>query len=310
MRDVPYEHLIDRGILEEVAAGGADERLWIDCDLASLAEHRLGDATDPRALDAARRARWAERATRDGVGTLRERSEFSVCCWLLENGERVGTLALSRMTYGGADARLASFYVFPTLRGRGVGRRALERLGAALAEKGYRYRLDTCWAWQRTVRFYQRAGLWVYGWKRDLTLCWRPWLPPPIVEFDANVATLSVVRRGERVELARARRKGDALALDEPGRALQDDPDIGESFWYATSTFSLALAMRAWPLVRSARAWEEDRYADGGAAEALAYKIAIWEAFDRAQGWRVETPRIPGLEYPTWEELEARWSRG
>ncbi|HEX4935896.1 MAG TPA: hypothetical protein VFV33_22100, partial [Gemmatimonadaceae bacterium] len=53
-----------------------------------------------------------------------------------------------------------------------------------------------------------------------------------------------------------------------------------------------------------------DRDADGGAPEALANKIVQWEAFDRAQGWHVDQPRIPGLAYPTWDDLEARWAAG
>jgi hypothetical protein len=64
-----------------------------------------------------------------------------------------------------------------------------------------------------------------------------------------------------------------------------------------------------WPLARSQKDWDESYYADAGPPEALAYKIEIWEAWERKNGWRVETPRIPGLAYPTWDELEARWNR-
>ena len=76
----------------------------------------------------------------------------------------------------------------------------------------------------------------------------------------------------------------------------------------ATSTLALALAMEGKALVRSPEQWEASYYADGGAPEALAYKITLWEAFDRAQGWRVEQARIPGLVYPTWAEFEASWA--
>lgn len=68
-------------------------------------------------------------------------------------------------------------------------------------------------------------------------------------------------------------------------------------------------ALRGWPLIRSQRFWDEFHHSDAGPPEALAHKIAIWEAWDRKHGFRVETPKIPGLEYPTWEELEARWAR-
>jgi len=305
MREIPHDALLQLGLIAPVAPGD-DERLWLDCDLAALAEHRLGDATDPRLLTANRRARWAERATTDGEWSIADRT-YQGCYWLLEGGERVGTIALSHSIFGGADARVASFYVLPTLRGMGVGGRALKRLGAALGERGLGFRLDTAWTWRRTVRFYQRAGLWVYMWKRDLTLCWDRHTPRPIVEVGEREATLAVTRGGERVVLARATYEGDRLTLDEAPRGLADDRSLGEAYWLATSTLALALAMEGKALVRSPEQWEASYYADGGAPEALAYKITLWEAFDRAQGWRVEQARIPGLAYPTWEEFEASW---
>jgi len=304
MHDVPLDEILTLGWLEPVRP--EDERLWLDCDLAGLAEHRLGDPTDPRSLTPERRAVWEERAVREAPAPLASR-HYERSFWLVEGGARVGTIALSTTVFGGADARVSSFYVFPDQRGLGVGRRALQRLGDALADRGFAYRLDTSWTWRRTVRFYQRAGLWVYMWKRDLTLCWRRDTPPPILDVGEREATLSVERGGERVTLARARYDGDRLALDEPPAALSKDKSLGSAYWHADSTLALALAMEGKPLVRSARHWKKSRHADGGPPEALAYKITVWEAFDRAQGWRVDQPRIPGLEYPTWEEFEARW---
>lgn len=306
MKEIPHDALLGLGLIEAVVPGD-DERLWLDCDLAALAEHRLGDATDPRVLTADRRALWAERATTDGEWSIADRT-YQGCYWLLEGGERVGTIALSHSTFGGADARVASLYVFPTLRGMGVGRRALDRLGAALGERGFGYRLDTAWSWRHTVRFYQRAGLWVYMWKRDLTLCWGRETPRPIVAVGEREATLAVMRGGERVELARATYEGDRLTLHEAPRELADDRSLGEAYWLATSTLALALAMEGKALVRSPEQWEGSSHAHGGAPEALAYKITLWEAFDRAQGWRVEQARIPGLVYPTWAEFEASWA--
>ncbi len=66
--------------------------------------------------------------------------------------------------------------------------------------------------------------------------------------------------------------------------------------------------MQGWPLVRSPDAWEHGHWADAGPPEALAYKITIWEAWDRKRGFHVDAPRIPGLEYPTWDEFGARWA--
>lgn len=307
MRDIPLKHLESCGLLEPVASGGRDERLWLDCDLASLAEHRLGDTTGPFGLTDARREDWQARATADKPHTLDRRNGYERCYWLLEGAERVGTIALSRMAYGMADARVSSLYVFPSRRGRGVGQRALERLGAALADQDCGYRLDTCWAWQRVLRFYLRRGLWVYMWKRELTLHWARALPRHLIEVTDEAVTLSAQAGDRRVVLATGRTHGDRLELDVPPPETWEGTPFHEVAWNADSTLSLALALEGRAMRRSPEDAERCRGADCGAPEALARKIEIWEAHDRAYGWKVETPRIPGLEYPSWAELEARW---
>jgi hypothetical protein len=188
-----------------------------------------------------------------------------------------------------------------------VGRRALDRLHRTLAGRRLGLKLDTNWTWQRTVRFYVRAGMWVYMWKRDLTFVSDAETPLPRIEIGEREASLSVARPKGEVVLARARRHGDVLELDQPARKLERDRGIGEAYWLSTSTLSLSLALAGWPLVRSAEEWQRSCYADAGPPEALARKIGIWEAWDRHHGWRVETPRIPGIAYPTWVELEAKW---
>jgi hypothetical protein len=195
------------------------------------------------------------------------------------------------------------------LRGRGAGRRALRRIADASGARRLSLRLETSWTWQRTVRFYLSFGMWVYMWKRDLTLFWAPNLPPFRIAIDERTARFEVDLGSRSLALATARREGGALVLDEAPDETRKVPGVGEAFWHATSTLCLALALRGWPLVRSPADWERCYYADAGAPEALAYKIAIWEAWDRHHGWVVETPRIPGLEYPTWDELTARWER-
>jgi GNAT superfamily N-acetyltransferase len=301
-----HRELVGSGFLVPVS-GAEEERLFLDCELASLAENRLGDHLDPRELPAARRAEWATRATTERQTSLHARRGYESCYWIVEGGERVGTAALDHGGLGSARIRLASFYVMPSHRGRGTGSRALGRLLAAAGKHRHAVWLDTNWTWQRAVRFYLRAGMWIYMWKRDLTFFGSPRLPAPRIEVRDRVATLDVPHGERRITLARARRDGDRLQLDEPGEDLEQHQDLSEASFHATSTLALALALSGWPLVRSAVEWEKCYYADGGPPEALAYKIAIWEAWDVKHGWRVETPRIPGLSYPTWDELEARW---
>jgi GNAT superfamily N-acetyltransferase len=306
--DVSHERLLSAGLVAPVKLGGRDERLWLDCDLASLAENRLGDRTDPHALDERRRAEWTVRATSEPVGTLEERSEYERCYWLLEDARRVGTVAVASATWGKRTLRISSLYVFPEARSRGVGGRALDRLRRAIADMGFGVRLETNWSWQRTVHFYVRMGMWVAVWKRELELTWSAERPAPIVVVGEHEATLAVLYGTTPRIVVRARRRGDVLTLDGPARELERDARISDAYWLATSTLSLSLALVGWPLVRSPDKWKDSHFCDAGAPEALAYKISIWEAWDRKHGWQVPTPRIPGLSYPTWDEFEARWT--
>lgn len=307
MIEAVHEDLVRTGALAPVRLGSAEERSWLDWDLASLAENRLGDPTDPRDLDEPRRADWQARATQERPWSLGARNEYERCYWIVEDGEHVGTIALATSSLGNKSLRVSSFYVLPTYRGAGVGTRAFSRVQDVLARQDLGLRLETSWCWQRAVRFYLARGMWVYMWKRDLTFCWDASTPAAQLDIDDATASLSVPLDEGNVVLARAHRRGDALDLEEPNRDLAKNHAIGEAYWHAASTLSLALALHGWPLVRSQEDWKHSYYADAGPPEALAYKITIWEASALARGWAVHTPRIPGLHYPSWAELEARW---
>jgi GNAT superfamily N-acetyltransferase len=289
--------LVAAGAFEPLALGGADEQLWFDCELASLAENRLGEIADASALDSARRAAWIARATSEPLSPPRRR-EFERFFWLLDQGTRVGTIAVATFLLGARLVRVASLYVLPAHRGRAHGHAALLRLRDALGRRGLGVRLDTHWTWTRAVRLYLRMGLWVGGWKRELAFRWPIGAPPPVVEVGDAMAHLSIVRDGNTVVLARAARDGDRLVLD--GEHIRDEPLA----WEAVSTPVVELALRGWPLIRSADAWDRLRWSDAVVPESLALRITRWEAWHRAPGWLVPTPRIPGLRYPTWDEIE------
>lgn len=302
-----HDSLVESGMLVPVILGGLEERTWLDCDLASLAENRIGEVQDPRTIDETRRARWLARVVDEAPVSLKSRW-FERCYWIVYDSERVGCMALTTESLGNSSINLSSFYVFPSYRGRGIGKRAMEDLMAAVASQGLRLRLSTSWCWQATVKFYLKLGLWVYMWKRDLDLFWDKDTPMPIIEVGAQEASLSVRVEDSIVTLERARRCGDRLELETPSDDLGKDKRLGGACWHASSTLSLALALAGWPLVRSAAQWQENYYAEGGPPEALAYKITLWEAWERKHDRIVITPRIPGLEYPTWEEYEAGWA--
>ena len=61
------------------------------------------------------------------------------------------------------------------------------------------------------------------------------------------------------------------------------------------------------PLITTDEAWQAQLdlgFSDGGDTVGLAFNIQRWEATARSRGWRVNAPRIPGLAYPTLDELE------
>lgn len=304
-----YDELIQSAVLAPVGPDDDEQRLFVDFELASLAEHRLGDNTDPRGIDEERRADWLARAAQDGstFPLPRKTDWYRKCFWLLHEGKRVGTIAFSEPmgSVGPAMARCSSFYLLPEFRGRGLGSRIMSTVLKAFVRHDFCLRLNTDWTWQRTVRFYRMLNFWVYHWKRNLDLIWASNLPVPRIEVGLTEASLSVPRGDSEVTLVRAYRKGDKLELEHGPSELGDDPDIGEAYFCATPTLALELAMQGWPLVRSAEQWKKYWYADSGPPEALAYKITTWEAYARSKGWIVDTPRIAGLDYPTWEELQA-----
>jgi len=206
--DAVHRELVDAGRLAPVDLGGDDERRWVDCELASFAENRLGDRTHPLALDEATRRSWQERATEEAIWMPSRRREFESCYWLLEDGARAGTIAVARSRLGGALLRVSSLYVFSDRRGRGAARAVLAEVRAALGRRGLGLRLQTSWSWQRAVRLYVRMGMWVHGWKRELDFRWDAAEPPPVIDVGERQASLAVVVDGRRVELARAERRG------------------------------------------------------------------------------------------------------
>jgi GNAT superfamily N-acetyltransferase len=302
-----YAELVAASLLEPVALGTADERTWADCDLASLAENRLGVSFDPRGLDERLREDLRSRATTEPCGLPSER-RFESCFWLLDRGQRVGTVALESAALGSHRLRLSSLYVLHDQRGNGFGARALHHLKSGLGRHGFGIRLETNWCWSAAVRFYLREGFMLHSWKRELTFCWDPGDPPLVLALQNGIASASLELGEARVVLARAECATERLVLmDETPTDIE--PRLQELVWRTPSTLALWLALRGWPLVRSPEAWERERHNDFGSPEALAYKIVIWEAWASAHGYRVETPRIPGLRYASWAELQAEWSR-
>ena len=199
--------LCAEGALAPLGPGEAETRLWLDCEVASLAENRFFAAVDPLAMTPEIRARWEPRATSDEpLSSPHGQAWYRAPYWILDGGARAGTMALSTSPSGTGAITVSSLYVLPSLRRLGVAARALRRAHAALrAAGGALLRVPAYWTWQPAVRCYLALGLWISDWKHSLVFTTRDDLPLFHVEARGDEARF-VVRRAERLRAADLRR--------------------------------------------------------------------------------------------------------
>ncbi|WP_437955082.1 GNAT family N-acetyltransferase [Sorangium sp. So ce119] len=304
--------LVAEGAIEPLAMDDAEARLWTDCELASLVEGRFSERVDPAARGAELRAAWEARATRDGVqlGAPHAGARYVVPYWLAQEGCRVGTIALSTGGLGGALLEVSSLYVLPAHRGRGVAGAALRRAdGVARAHGAPGLCVRTPWTWQRAVRFYLGLRMWVAGWAHALEFTWRRGLPAHDIEIGDGEATFGVVVDGRREHLIRASREGDRLGWVESPRMEAYRVERSDVASLGPGTFAVALATRGFPLLRSPTR-SEDRWrarhgpSCAGEPEGLARAIELFEAVERSFGFDVRTPRIPGVLYRAYDDID------
>ena len=302
--------LLRAGVVEPLdLEDGAAIAGWAACDLASMVEGAFGERRDPATLStASAQAPWLSRlgttyhlpypSWADRIGRRH---------WLLDHGRRVGTVQLPLDAPWHRYLPVHSLYVAPADRGRGIATRLFEVLGDALRAEGLPgVRIETHWTWQRAVRFYLRRGFWVSGWKRGVSLVRQPTLPPKRLEVGDTAAGFSIAREGAWTGLWHAERRDPWLTLHE--HPLVETLRTSNEFdvvLCGLATFAVHLAMAGWPLIRSPGAWAE-RHGSGdvGQPEGLAYKIELFEAVARRDGWLVETPRLPGLAYRDLDDID------
>ena len=94
-------------------------RRWLGLELASLVELRLQQKLDESILTEEERRLWSERATSSGKGLHPPSACYQVGFWLLDGGERVGTLTVGSLL-GRALLPVGSLYVLPAHRSRGI----------------------------------------------------------------------------------------------------------------------------------------------------------------------------------------------
>lgn len=294
--------------LRPVDAGCLDERrIWRACELCTYLEYRLQGVPDPRSLTEATIQDWSRRGLASGerLGDPAELGDYHPY-WLMIDGSCVGSVALALWDPGWGETFMwvASLYIFKEWRRRGHGGGVMAELEALAARLGLGgIRLDTHWVWQDAVRLYLRRGFWVANWKRGLSLV--RYVSDPSYRVRSHEGRLDFVLDdpgglfSRPLPLISASREGDRL-IWEDHRAVQPLPGLDTGSRGAVEpTFALWLAMAGWPLIRSPEHWaERHQWSDTGMPEGLAYKITVFEAYTRRFGFRVETPRIPGLSYP------------
>ena len=300
--------LVKGGALRPLSKGAVETRAWIDCELASLVENRFFVPCDPRAFTPAWRAEWGPKAIRDGtrLGSPHARVDYSIPYWILDGGARVGTIGLATSSLGGSLVTVSSLYVYPEHRGRGFAGRTLRLARDAMLAIGLGgLRVPTWWTWQPAVRVYLALGMWVHDWKHELVFAFRHGETEHRIVVDEREATFSLAREGCVEPMITAIRDGSHLGWTVSPRLAELVASGSREADEAVGTFALALAIRGWPLIRSAAAWD-DRHAsaDCGDPEGLAYKIEIFEAIDRRHRFEVRTPRLPGIEYRDHDDID------
>jgi GNAT superfamily N-acetyltransferase len=298
-----YRQLMAEGLIEPLSTDEEESKRWNLRELASLLEGHFHEQLDISRLPDDERLAQESRVTYHGGPMASPHSHYCHPFWLLDDGRRVGTIALGTIIYGLDQISVSSLYVEPAYRRRNLARRALEAvLQAAVANDAGGIRLDTHWTWQPSVRFYARIGMWVWMWKHNLVLSWHKALPEYRVEIGESEARFLIQQDGQWRAVVTARNLGDRLGWEEHGD-LKDLP--GEASHCVPGTFALHLALAGWPLIRSEENWEHRHYwSDAGQPEGLAYKIEIFEAVDRQRGFEVRTPRIPGLQYRELDDID------
>jgi hypothetical protein len=293
--------LVAEGLLEPLSADEGETGLWLDWQIASLVENRFFVSLDPLAMTPEIRASWEARASSgEPLSSPHGQRWYRATYWIRDGGTRAGTLALSTKPAGDGTVLVSSLYVLPSRRRCGVAGRALRRAHAAVtaAMDGFApragLRVGAYWTWQPAVRFYLGLGLWVAAWTHDLLFALRDDLPPFRVEVEGDHARFGVLRHGGLEPLLAAERRGETLGwTEQSGLAAHAGSDLA---CLAVQTFSVALAVRGFPLVRSLEAWEQRHaFRDGGAPEGLALMIDLFERRDRRDGYEVRTPRASHL---------------
>lgn len=264
---------------------------WQNYDLASLVENHFCVQLDPARITDEERQHWGPRV----IGQRSVAPSFDTAYWLMDGNRRVGTIGVGSSDDSRAIA-VSSLYVVPAERGKGHGTGALRAVRAQATRAGFLgVQLETEWSWQRAVRYYLKLGFWVKGWTLRLAFVSREDLPSWKLEFEPTRAKITLNVPEGPSPWIEAHAQGEALDWTEHWEPTTPKPRALHGL--ISRTFALALATQGFPLLtrKDVAFRRENPRLERVGPSALASKIRQFEARDRALGYGVNTPRIPGL---------------
>jgi GNAT superfamily N-acetyltransferase len=276
---------------------------WQACELCIFVEYRLGKILDPHVLTEADIQELRQQALTN-YDYLAKPSEDSYAThyWIIYNNKVVGIIKLGMFPSHLKLLGLYSLYLLPDYRRQGIGRLLINHL----YELARGVRLETEWTYQAAIQFYLSIGFWVTNWKHNLTFVRYWYLSNYRFEWQGDSVNCWVnLPDSEEYQLCyTASRNENYLVLEEQLAYKNLEEKEYMITHHALCTLSLYLAQNGFPLIRSQKEWENRvGYSDGGMPEGLAYKIEIWEAYDRKHGFVVNTPKVPGIPYRDWDEI-------
>lgn len=290
------QHIEDNLMFEPLRDEPEEIARWAAWELANFVDIRLQISVDPAELDTkARRATWVQRALDDGDGRIDEpfvlgRRPY----WLLENGERVGTIAFWFRRYAHvSSAEIQSVYVHPNHRRKGIGSKALLAMrDAAFAVGAKKVEIGATWTSTPSLLFYLSHGMWIRSWKHAVNFYFLQGQAGWQVEVSGDKARFILEGRA----LVEAERK-----IDDKRRArlswTEVSPMEQDLKWDVEGTFAVWLGAHGWPLIRSDEQWQSQLdfgFSDCGDCEGLAFRSRQFERYARQQGWHVPQ-RNPSL---------------
>jgi ribosomal protein S18 acetylase RimI-like enzyme len=291
------DRLLQEPTLQPLAA--ADVEQYGFYELADAVAVRCGASVDPDELtDAELRAQWTKRAL-EGEAMSEPFVAGRLPYWIVDNGERIGTIAFAALPAHVPSLEISSVYVRPKFRRRGWASRILQTLKEAAFEVDFRRAiLQVEWNNQDALQFYCAQGMWVSGWKKSIELYFAKDQHGWQVETDENEARFKVGGRVAAVAHKDGAYLGWSVKKSADKRVLEQ-------------TAALQLALLRWPIIRSEKLWQEQvnkGWSDDGPFEGFALRLRQMERHIRRKHWNLPRERNPS--FAQLPQLRAASARG